>query len=86
MFFSALYNVVNAKASILIYIYIVTVVKKCLEEPYTVSYASGRLENVRIHDIEFLDSQELGLVVESIKGKGNDLIIVCTSLNMSFFS
>ena len=62
-----------------------TVVKKCLEEPYTVSYASGRLENVRIHDIEFLDSQELGLVVESMKGKENDLSIVCISVNMTFF-
>ncbi|KAG2227649.1 hypothetical protein INT45_004691 [Circinella minor] len=46
---------------------IVTIVKKCLEEPYTVSYASGRLENVRIHDIEFLDAQELGMVIESTK-------------------
>ncbi|KAI9497478.1 anaphase-promoting complex, cyclosome, subunit 4-domain-containing protein [Zychaea mexicana] len=46
---------------------ILTVVKKSLKEPYDVSYASGRLENVLIHDIEFLDSQELGLVIESVR-------------------
>ncbi|KAI8140857.1 anaphase-promoting complex, cyclosome, subunit 4-domain-containing protein [Fennellomyces sp. T-0311] len=55
---------------------IVTVIKKYLESPYSLEYVSGRIENVRIHDMEFLDSQELGLIIEPIRASRTFLATV----------
>ena len=57
---------------------LVTVIRKYLELPHNLEYISGRIENVRIHDMEFLDSQELGLVIEPLRGK----CVLCFIVNL----